>query len=230
MILNEDRREEFTEDEWNMLNVCKPYTMTGGERLLHTFRTIKELDKEKIEGAIVECGVYKGGQIISAWLGNTKSKRQFWLYDTFEGMTSPTEDDYRINADGSYGFAHQSTKAKNGYDQWCRAELHEVVENINPFIPQNQTKYVVGDVCKTLENPGNVPTNIALLRLDTDWYESTYKELQVLWPKLSIGGICVIDDYNSWQGSKKAFHDVFGDTMKIHTIDQTAIWCRKEHA
>ena len=230
MILNEDRREEFTEDEWNMLNVCKPYTMTSGERLLHTFRTIKELDKEKIEGAIVECGVYKGGQIISAWLGNTKSKRQFWLYDTFEGMTSPTEDDYRINADGSYGFAHQSTKAKNGYDQWCRAELNEVVENINPFIPQNQTKYVVGDVCKTLDNPGNVPTNIALLRLDTDWYESTYKELQVLWPKLSIGGICVIDDYNSWQGSKKAFHDVFGDTMKIHTIDQTAIWCRKEHA
>ena len=230
MILNEDRREEFTEDEWNMLNVCKPYTMTSGERLLHTFRTIKELDKEKIEGAIVECGVYKGGQIISAWLGNTKSKRQFWLYDTFEGMTSPTEDDYRINADGSYGFAHQSTKAKNGYDQWCRAELNEVVENINPFIPQNQTKYVVGDVCKTLENPGNVPTNIALLRLDTDWYESTYKELQVLWPKLSIGGICVIDDYNSWQGSKKAFHDAFGDTMKIHTIDQTAIYCRKEQS
>ncbi len=230
MILNEDRREEFTEDERNMLNVCKPYTMTSGERLLHTFRTIKELDKEKIEGAIVECGVYKGGQIISAWLGNTKSKRQFWLYDTFEGMTSPTEDDYRINADGSYGFAHQSTKAKNGYDQWCRAELNEVVENINPFIPQNQTKYVVGDVCKTLENPGNVPTNIALLRLDTDWYESTYKELQVLWPKLSIGGICVIDDYNSWQGSKKAFHDVFGDTMKIHTIDQTAIYCRKEQS
>lgn len=230
MILNEDHREEFTEDEWNMLNVCKPYTMTSGERLLHTFRTIKELDKEKIEGAIVECGVYKGGQIISAWLGNTKSKRQFWLYDTFEGMTSPTEDDYRINADGSYGFAHQSTKAKNGYDQWCRAELNEVVENINPFIPQNQTKYVVGDVCKTLENPGNVPTNIALLRLDTDWYESTYKELQVLWPKLSIGGICVIDDYNSWQGSKKAFHDAFGDTMKIHTIDQTAIYCRKEQS
>ncbi len=230
MILNEDRREEFTEDEWNMLNVCKPYTMTGGERLLHTFRTIKELDKEKIEGAIVECGVYKGGQIISAWLGNTKSKRQFWLYDTFEGMTSPTEDDYRINADGSYGFAHQSAKAKNGYDQWCRAELNEVVENINPFIPQNQTKYVVGDVCKTLENPGNVPTNIALLRLDTDWYESTYKELQVLWPKLSVGGICVIDDYYGWQGCKKAFHDAFGDTMKIHTIDQTAIWCRKEHA
>ncbi len=230
MILNEDRREEFTEDERNMLNVCKPYTMTSGERLLHTFRTIKELDKEKIEGAIVECGVYKGGQIISAWLGNTKSKRQFWLYDTFEGMTSPTEDDYRINADGSYGFAHQSTKAKNGYDQWCRAELNEVVENINPFIPQNQTKYVVGDVCKTLENPGNVPTNIALLRLDTDWYESTYKELQVLWPKLSIGGICVIDDYNSWQGSKKAFHDAFGDTMKIHTIDQTAIYCRKEQS
>jgi len=229
-MLNELRKEEFTEDEWNMLTVCKPYTMTSGRRLLHTYHTVKELDKEKIEGAIVECGVYKGGQIISAWLGNTKSKRQFWLYDTFEGMTTPTEEDYRINADGSYGFAHQSTKAKNGYDQWCRAELNEVVENINPFIPQSQTKYVDGDVCKTLENPGNVPTNIALLRLDTDWYESTYKELKVLWPKLSVGGICVIDDYNSWQGSKKAFHDVFGDTMEIHTIDQTAIWCRKERA
>ena len=227
-ILNEARREEFTDDEWYMLGVCKPYTMTSGERLLHTFRTVKELDEKNIKGTIVECGVYKGGQIISAWLANKNTKRQFWLYDTFEGMTTPTEDDYRINGDGSKGFAHESTKAKRGYDQWCRAELHEVVDNINPFIPQEQVHYIVGDVCETLKNPENIPGQIAFLRLDTDWYESTIAELIALYPKVVPGGIVVIDDYNSWQGSKKAFHEAFGDSIKIHTIDQVAIWFRKE--
>ena len=134
----------------------------------------------------------------------------------------------QINGDGSKGFAHESTKAKRGYDQWCRAELHEVVDNINPFIPQEQVHYIVGDVCETLKNPENIPGQIAFLRLDTDWYESTIAELIALYPKVAPGGIIVIDDYNSWQGSKKAFHEAFGDSIKIHTIDQVAIWFRKE--
>ena len=228
MILNEERREEFTDDEWYMLGVCKPYTMTSGERLLHTFHTIKELDEQNITGDIVECGVWRGGQIISSWLANTKTNRKFWLYDTFEGMTVPTDNDYKLNPDGSKGFARDSGKAKAGYDQWCRAELQEVVNNLNPFIPQEQIHYIVGDVCKTLKESKNIPERIAFLRLDTDWYESTINELIHLWPKVVPGGICVLDDYNSWQGSKKAFHDAFGNTIKIHTIDRVAVWFRKK--
>jgi len=218
----------LTDDEWYMVGVCKPYTMTSGKRLLHTFNTVKELDKNNIKGDIVECGVWRGGQIISAWLANKTTDRDFWLFDTFQGMTPPTIDDYKLNPDGSKGYAHESGKAKAGYDNWCRAELQEVVNNINPFIPQRQTHYVVGDIRETLKNPKNIPQQIALLRLDTDWYESTLSELTHLWPMVTPGGICVLDDYNSWQGSKKAFHDALGNSIKIHTIDQVAVWFRKE--
>ena len=76
----------LTDEEWYMVNVCKPYTMTSGKRLLHTFNTVKELDKNNIKGDIVECGVWRGGQIISAWLANKTTNRNFWLFDTFEGF------------------------------------------------------------------------------------------------------------------------------------------------
>ena len=55
---------------------AKPYSMTSGTRLAHTYQTVQELDVAGIEGDIVECGVWKGGQIISAWLANTQSKRK----------------------------------------------------------------------------------------------------------------------------------------------------------
>lgn len=206
------------------------YSMTSGRRLAHTYVAVQQLDANKIEGDIVECGVWKGGQIISAWLANTNSKRKFWLFDTFEGMTTPTDNDFRLQADGvTRGYAKDSGKAKRGFDQWCRSEIQEVKENLSKFnMPMEQTTFVKGDIVQTLNDPKNIPDKIALLRLDTDWYESTLKELQVLWPKLVVGGYMVMDDYGSWQGSKKAFHDTFGDSIKIHTIDQVAVWFRKE--
>ena len=79
-----------------------------------------------------------------------------------------------------------------------------------------------------LKDPKNLPDNIAFLRLDTDWYESTLTEILQLWPRLQVGGIMVLDDYHSWQGSKKAFNEVFGNSLKIHTIDRTAIYVMKE--
>jgi hypothetical protein len=208
---------------------AKPYSMTSGRRLAHTYQTIQELDVAGIEGDIVECGVWKGGQIISAWLANTQSKRKFWLFDTFEGMTEPTMEDYKVNLDGTKGYAYKSTKAKQGYENWCRSELSEVVQNLHKFhIPMKQVKMVKGDCNKTLQDQSNIPDKIALLRLDTDWYESTLTEILKLWPRLVVGGIMVLDDFNSWQGSKKAFTEVFGDSLKIHNIDRTAIWVRKE--
>jgi hypothetical protein len=144
-------------------------------------------------------------------------------------MTEPTMEDYKVNLDGTKGYAYKSTKAKQGYENWCRSELSEVVQNLHKFhIPMKQVKMVKGDCNKTLQDQSNIPDKIALLRLDTDWYESTLTEILKLWPKLVVGGIMVLDDFNSWQGSKKAFTEVFGDSLKIHNIDRTAIWVRKE--
>ena len=188
------------------------YSMTSGRRLAHTYVTVQELDANNIEGDIVECGVWKGGQIISAYLANTQTKRKFWLYDTFEGMTQPTEHDFRLQADGvTRGYAKDSGKAKRGFDQWCRSEIQEVQQNLSKFnMPMEQTTFVKGDIVQTLNDPANIPNKIALLRLDTDC------------------GYMVLDDYGSWQGSKKAFHEVFGDSLEIHNIDSKAVYIKKE--
>jgi len=217
-----------TTDELPILETVRPFTMTSGQRIAQTIRAIRELDKQNIEGDFVECGVWKGGQVIAAYLANTQTKRMFWLYDTFEGMTIPTKDDYKVDEKGNVSYAMKSSKAKNGFNNWCRAEVDEVIDNVRQHIPMDQCRFVKGDVCQTLKLGGNLPNKIALLRLDTDWYESTKIELEKLWPRVVPGGIMVLDDYHSWGGSRKAFHEVFGDSLEIHTIDTTAIWVKKD--
>ena len=64
--------------------------------------------------------------------------------------------------------------------------------------------FVKGDVAKTLEEQGNLPTSISVLRLDTDWYESTLAELNALYPMVSVGGVVLLDDYGTWEGQKVA--------------------------
>ena len=70
-------------------------------------------------------------------------------------------------------------------------------------------KFIKGDVCETLKEPDNVPDQISVLRLDTDWYESTKAELEILYPKLSNKGVLIIDDYGHWEGARKAVDEYF---------------------
>lgn len=216
--------------ELRIVEEVAPYTMTSGKRITQTIRAVRDLDANNITGDIVECGVWKGGQVISAWLANEKTKRNFWLYDTFEGMTQPTVHDHKVNARNEVHHARFSSKAKNGFDQWCRAEIGEVSTNVFNYIPRHQCNFIKGPVEQTLLDKNNLPKNIALLRLDTDWYESTLQEIMVLYPLLNVGGYLILDDYNGWRGCKKAFHEVFGTSQEIHTIDRTAVYVRKTKA
>jgi O-methyltransferase len=79
---------------------------------------------------------------------------------------------------------------------------------------------VNGKVEETI--PGEMPRRIALLRLDTDWYESTRHELEHLWPLVSVGGVLILDDYWHWEGHRKAVDDYFGGSLMLHRIDSTA--------
>jgi hypothetical protein len=86
--------------------------------------------------------------------------------------------------------------------------------------PFEQFTFVEGDVSQTLQQ--TVPEKIALLRLDTDWYESTKTELEVLYPRLSVGGVCIFDDYGHWQGARRAVDEYFdglGYRPYMHPID-----------
>ena len=85
-----------------------------------------------------------------------------------------------------------------------------------------RTHFVAGDVEQTI--PGVVPEQISLLRLDTDWYESTRHELKHLYPRLIRGGVLIIDDYGHWKGARQAVDEYLAETgakLLLNRIDYT---------
>jgi len=189
---------DFSKDELRIIKYVEPYTMTSKERIISLIRAINYISKTKVKGDIVECGVWKGGSMMAAamTLSKLKDTRRLWLYDTFEGMTMPDRNDV-----SSYNNSALKEWDKN--KAWCYSSLDEVRKNISMTLyPKQFIKFVQGKVEDTI--PTNVPEEISILRLDTDWYKSTKHELQHLFPRITKGGIIIIDDYGYWKGAKKA--------------------------
>jgi O-methyltransferase len=187
------------------------YTKSSKARLRAMAAAVARIDAERIDGDIVECGVWRAGNIILARM--LSPQRICWLYDTFAGMANPSDCDVtRAGLRISVGKAAVS--------------LDEVVANLSETgtLDLNWLRFILGPVESTLRNNTNLPSKIALLRLDTDWYKSTKIELEVLWPLLQRNGVLIIDDYGHWKGARKAVDDYFGDhgPEKI-AIDYTAI-------
>jgi O-methyltransferase len=135
-------------------------------------------------------------------LGRQDTWRRVWLYDTFAGMTGPTDDDVS-QWDGIYARQIWSANRDGDHNKWCFSPLEEVKRNfLSTGYPGGQVNFIKGDVAQTLLQ--HVPDKIAVLRLDTDWYESTKAEMDILYPRLSKGGVILIDDYSAWAGAKKA--------------------------
>ena len=186
-------------------------TMVSAQRLCTTLLACKYVVEASIEGDFVECGVWKGGLCILAarMFQRCVTRKQVWCFDTFRGMTEPSDFDcYSENSipAKSEFFAQE----KEAYNAWCYSSLDEVKDNLRAFgVSMDNLMFVEGDVCQTLLNERNIPAKISVLRLDTDWYESTRKELEVLYPRLSRGGVLIIDDYGYWSGARKAVDDYF---------------------
>jgi len=101
-----------------------------------------------------------------------------------------------------------STEVADGNNVWCVASLEDVEASLfKTQYSRENLVFIKGDVALTLAE--NAPEKIALLRLDTDWYESTKAELEILYPKLVPGGVCILDDYGHWKGARKAVDDYF---------------------
>jgi hypothetical protein len=198
----------------------EPYTKTGTERIAAMAAALAHIDEYEIPGAVVECGVWRGGNIILA--RKLSPHRICWLYDTFDGMSEPTDVD--ISRKGIKALNSYHKKVKRG-DKWAAVTVDEVRTNLQEMgvLDEDMLRFVVGKVEDTLRYEQNLPEKIALLRLDTDWYESTKVELDRLWPRLMPGGILIVDDYGHWAGSRKAVDDFFGKTVKIRHIDYSAV-------
>lgn len=199
---------DLSSDELEVYETVKPFTMTSLERIVSVIQATKYIIANGIEGDFVECGVWQGGSMMAACLTLLNlgiSDRRFYLYDTFEGMSEPTVED--VQYDGKQAAALMDA-AKTGTDNWCYADLESVTRNLKSTgYPMENIHLIKGKVEDTI--PKTLPSQIAMLRLDTDWYESTRHELTHLYPNLVKNGILIIDDYGHWKGSKQATDEYF---------------------
>ena len=204
---------ELTRQERDIIEyvMANKLTMVSYERLWTTLMACKHAIERNIDGDFVECGVWRGGNsLVAAELFKLYGvPKKVWLFDTFAGMTAPTGADVSA-VDGKAAQGQFARDQRDTHNDWCYASLGDVRNSFaKKGFTSDSVKFIEGDVCATLVNPTNLPDKICVLRLDTDWYESTKKELEILYPKLTTGGTLIIDDYGYWAGSKKATDEYF---------------------
>lgn len=202
----------------------RPYTMTGFTRVAALCQSIAHIEAAGIAGAVVECGVWKGGSMMAAafaLLDHDSTCRPLYLFDTYAGMPAPQPVDRDHQGRAAADWLAEQSPAAALVRAECR--LPEVRAALfRTRYPWEKLVFVPGRVEATL--PAAAPDAIALLRLDTDWYESTYHELEHLWPRLAPGGVLIVDDYGHWQGARRAVDEYFARqriALPLHPIDYT---------
>jgi O-methyltransferase len=204
---------------------CRDYTACSWERMYALYKAVRYTVEATLPGDYVECGVWRGGSVMmiaSTLLSCGVRDRSIFLYDTFSGMSDPTSVDFRI-ADQKPAETWQRDEELSQGTRPTYASLDEVRGNVRSTgYPADRIAFVRGKVEDTI--PGTVPEQISLLRLDTDWYESTRHELRHLYPRLTRGGVLIIDDYGHWMGARKAVDEYFAahpPAPLLHRIDYT---------
>jgi hypothetical protein len=203
----------------------RPYTMIGIERAYALYKAVEYLQRRDLPGALVECGVWQGGASmlmalsVKAFGGRL---REIYLYDTFAGMTEPGEEDV-IAWNGvpvRRKWEEDRRGEKQNFTHWA-VSRERVLENFRRVdYPAELLHAVQGDVAQTLREAP--PEEIALLRLDTDWYASTLTELELLYPRLQRGGVLLVDDYGHFTGARKAVDRYFAERpIFLHRDDYT---------
>ncbi len=213
-----------------VIDFVRPYTMTTPERVYALTQAVRYISRAKIEGAVVECGVWRGGSsmaVARTLLEDDDGGRDLYLFDTFEGMPTPTSVDRDPHGRPAL---ERFERSRTGPDRssWDEASLEDVRANLALCgYDAARLHFVKGKVEDTIPGaPDGVPApdRIALLRLDTDWYESTRHELIHLYPRLAPGGVLIIDDYGHWQGSRQAVDEYFASSappVLLNRIDYT---------
>lgn len=205
-----------------ILSRVAPFTMTSVDRLEALLNAVAYIVHANIPGTLVECGVWKGGSAMAMILKLQElgmNNRTLFLYDTFEaGMTKPHEE---------YDVSYTGIRASDALAAWEKNNTYPSMEEVWGVLkktgyPEESVRLIKGDIQETI--PRHDPGTIALLRLDTDWYESTKYELEALYDKVPPGGVIIIDDYGHWKGARKAVDEFFSarsETVYLHRVDYT---------
>lgn len=190
--------------------LSQPFTMTGKDKMYAMYKATEYLIRNDIPGDIVECGAYRGGSLMVSAL-TLKSMgvldKKIYAYDTYEGMSVPTGIDVNVNGLQAVEY-YNETKNADQTSPWCYSSIEETRRNLfSTGYPKDKFVLVKGKVEDTI--PASMPHQISLLRMDSDWYESTYHELKHLFPLLASRAVIIIDDYGHWGGQKKAVDQYF---------------------
>jgi len=205
------------------VNISSKFSMTGEKRMYLLSQAILNVKINNLEGDFVECGVWQGGNILLYSILNNyyNLKKQIFAYDTFDGMPPPQKNDITYYGTSAEKLMNMIEKKDGKNDIHCLASLNLVKKNILKYSNLNNIKFIEGEVEKTLLYEENLPKKISILRLDTDFYSSTKKELEILYPRLVSGGVCIVDDYGYWRGARQAVDEYFGNQKWLHIVDET---------
>jgi O-methyltransferase len=223
-----DLEPEFLE----LYELCREQTMTSIERMYALYTATRHVIENHLPGDFVECGVWRGGSVMliaHTLLRLGITDRVLWLYDTFTGMPPPSVEDVQ-EMSGRPASEILGEHEKSEEDPfWGIAPRTIVEQNLRRTgYPIDRIRFIEGDVRTTI--PSQAPEQIALLRLDTDWYASTRHELEHLYPRVAEGGVLIVDDYGYWRGARKATDEYLASLPArplLHRIDYTGrMWVK----
>ena len=215
---------DFDEADKELYRRVGPYTMTTPPRIYALVRAVEYVTRRGVPGALVECGVWRGGSMMAAALTLLRlgaTDRDLYLYDTFAGMPPPSEADTTRTGESAAELLAQGDESSHIRAIASLDDVRAAVLSVG--YPEERVRFVEGLVEETL--PATAPQQIALLRLDTDWYRSTKHELVHLYPRLAPGGVLILDDYGHWQGARRAVDEYLaenGVVLLLNRIDGTA--------
>jgi O-methyltransferase len=168
------------------------HTLTRPSRLNVLHGLVRTLDHEGLPGAIVECGVYRGGSA-AVMASASRGRRDVHLFDSFQGLPPPGEKDGRL-------------ARENFHEGWCAGTSDDVRTLLRRLrFPESRLHLHVGWFHDTVPH-ARLP-NIALLHIDADWYDSVMLCLRSLYDAVVPGGFVVLDDYGRWEGCTRATDD-----------------------
>jgi O-methyltransferase len=204
---------DYDDEAKEIVRAVRPWTMTGADKVYALIQPVRYVTRHRIPGDVVECGVWRGGSMQAAartLLAVNDTSRDLHLFDTFDGMPAPSERDVRRSDERTAEeLLAEEERARSLV--WAVATLEDVREGFAQIpYPSERIHFVKGRVEDTI--PEHAPDRISILRLDTDWYESTRHELEHLYPRLSSGGVLLLDDYGYWEGAREAVDEFLDET------------------
>ncbi len=186
---------------------------------------VRHIQRQEIPGAIVECGVWRGGSMMAAartLIESPGMERDLYLYDTFTEFPEPEESDTLTWGMSTPAQVHETFNTHPVFAHIPLNRVRELIEGTG--LPAARLHTVQGLIEDTI--PEQAPEQIALCRLDTDWYRSTKYELEQLVPRIAPGGILIIDDYGEFDGARRAVDEYIAEHDRHWFLNRVDESCR----